>query len=233
MIAIDVEAPASAVIVSRHYAAFAAGDRFARMERETADARAPGWTPLVAAAGRAGCVLDDETAPAGTPSVRPYRRETEQMHAIIALVRLPELGLPRGVNIVGVGADVHKHRRAPQWTTTLAVATQVKAGTITSSPGPIPAAISARCRAVVHEVGPARMHAWRAANAASNLRTQGPWVSQPDLSTARTASSSSSPIMGLAIGNGPSAVIAGLRLLIASWVPCVLTPLCLGRARTL
>ena len=41
---------------------------------------------------------------------------------------------------------------APQYTTQFAVEIQVNAGTITSSPGPIPNAASAKCNPVVAEV---------------------------------------------------------------------------------
>ena len=90
---------------------------------------------------------------------------------------------------------------APRWTTTLAEAIQVNAGTMTSSPGPTPIAASARWSAVVQEVvARACGTPWRAANASSNSATFGPWVSQPDSSGPRSASSSSSPSDGEAIG---------------------------------
>ena len=41
---------------------------------------------------------------------------------------------------------------APWYSTTFAVEIQVKAGTITSSPGPSPSAATAKCRAVVPEL---------------------------------------------------------------------------------
>jgi hypothetical protein len=41
---------------------------------------------------------------------------------------------------------------APMYSTTLAVETQVNAGTTTSSPGFSPRTATARCSAVVHEV---------------------------------------------------------------------------------
>ena len=45
-----------------------------------------------------------------------------------------------------------KTGRAPMYSTTLAVATQVKAGTMTSSPGFNPSAATATWSAVVHEL---------------------------------------------------------------------------------
>jgi hypothetical protein len=72
--------------------------------------------------------------------------------------------------------------------TAAAVAAKVSDGTITSSPGPTPAARYARWRAAVHEE---TATAWAtprcAANAASNSYVRGPSVSQPDSSTSITA----------------------------------------------
>ena len=92
---------------------------------------------------------------------------------------------PRGglfrVDVVGGRIDIRKYRRCTAVTlTTLAVATHVNAGTITSSPGPIPSAASARWSAVVHEVVATPCATpWRSANSRSNSATLGPWVSQP------------------------------------------------------
>src|SRR5689334_6316951 len=89
---------------------------------------------------------------------------------------------------------------APQYTTTLAVETQVKAGTITSSPGPMSSAARIRWSAVVQLVAAyACLTWWRSANAFSKAATRGPWVSQPSTSGARAACHSSSPVLGSAM----------------------------------
>jgi len=88
----------------------------------------------------------------------------------------------------------------------LAVATKVKSGTITSSPGPTPAANKAACNAAVPEfTAIACLTPINSANKRSNSLTLGPpsglpVVSLPDLSTSSTADISSSLIMGLLIG---------------------------------
>src|SRR5271166_2730858 len=80
---------------------------------------------------------------------------------------------------------------APQYSAAAAVAANVNEGTITSSPGPTPAARYARCRAAV-QLDTAI--AWRAprcaAKASSNSAVRGPSVSQPERSVAATASRS-------------------------------------------
>ncbi len=69
---------------------------------------------------------------------------------------------------------------APMYSTTLAVETHVKAGTITSSPGERPRTATARCRAVVHDVVAAACETpmW-SANRSSKRATNGPCTTQP------------------------------------------------------
>src|SRR5713101_7822090 len=90
---------------------------------------------------------------------------------------------------------------APAWTMALAVAMNERLGHSTSSPGLMPAAKKAKCRAVVQDE---TATAWAAptysANLRSNSATQGPWLTQPLLSTSRTAFSSFSPKDGRAMG---------------------------------
>ena len=76
-----------------------------------------------------------------------------------------------------------------------------KAGHSTSSPGLIPAAMSARCRAVVQdETATASAAPTYSANLRSNSATFGPWVTQPLLRTSTTASSSAAPNAGRLTG---------------------------------
>src|SRR5713101_3988842 len=82
---------------------------------------------------------------------------------------------------------------APAWTMALAVAMNERLGHSTSSPGLMPAAKKAKCRAVVQDET-------ATANLRSNSATQGPWLTQPLLSTSRTAFSSFSPKDGRAMG---------------------------------
>src|SRR3982074_2811628 len=77
----------------------------------------------------------------------------------------------------------------------------VKDGTITSSPGPMPAVASARCRPVVHDVVAMPCFApTYDATAFSNSATLGPWVTHPDLIDSYGARASSSPSDGFVIG---------------------------------
>ena len=72
---------------------------------------------------------------------------------IIALVFSVTLLATCSGSILNVCVDTSTNTGvAPQYKTTFAVATQVNAGTITSSPGPIPIAANAKCKPVVHEV---------------------------------------------------------------------------------
>src|SRR3954470_5773495 len=104
---------------------------------------------------------------------------------------------------------------APQYRTAAAVAANVIAGTITSSPGPTPAARYARCSAAVQED---TASAWRtprcSANACSKACVRGPAVSQPERSTSATASMSCGSRRrsnsGMS-GNVPVPAIEGVR----------------------
>src|SRR5581483_4545390 len=99
--------------------------------------------------------------------------------------------------------------------TAAAVAANVNAGTITSSPGPTPAARYARCSAAVQldtaTACPAPTHS---AKVRSNASVRGPMVSQPDRSVSATASRSSSSTFrsknGIS-GNVPVAAVKGIR----------------------
>src|SRR5271165_4224620 len=83
----------------------------------------------------------------------------------------------------------------------LAVAMNDRLGHRTSSPALTPEAISARCRAVVHEdTATAHVAPTYSANRFSNSATLGPWLTQPLRRAARTAFSSSAPIEGRATG---------------------------------
>ena len=91
---------------------------------------------------------------------------------------------------------------APVSATELAVAAKVNDGTMTSSPGPIPAASSPRCRPEVPELTATHERpstSW-SPNSCSKAATCGPWATIPDISTASTALRSSSPMIGLAGG---------------------------------
>src|SRR5437867_1830935 len=92
---------------------------------------------------------------------------------------------------------------APHWTTVEAVAKNVRGGTTTSCPGPMPCASNATCRAAVPVATAIACFRPRSfAKAFSNVSTFGPWASIPDAMTSRTAVSSSSPRIGRAIGIG-------------------------------
>src|SRR2546428_1583090 len=82
-----------------------------------------------------------------------------------------------------------------------AEAMNVNDGTITSSPGPTPIAVRARCRPVVHEVVAMPCFApTYVATAFSNSATFGPCVTQPLLIDSNGARASSSVSAGLVIG---------------------------------
>src|SRR2546430_17266212 len=77
----------------------------------------------------------------------------------------------------------------------------VNDGTMTSSPGPMPAVARARCRPVVQDVVAMPCFApTYAATAFSNSATFGPWVTHPDLIDSYGARASSSPSDGFVIG---------------------------------
>src|SRR4051794_8876869 len=91
---------------------------------------------------------------------------------------------------------------APVRATELAVAAKVNDGTITSSPGPTPAARRPRCSPEVPELTAThvRPEVTRPANSPSKAATSGPWAIMPDCMTASTAARSSAPTIGLAGG---------------------------------
>src|ERR1700741_643393 len=91
---------------------------------------------------------------------------------------------------------------APVSATEFAVAAKVNDGTMTSSPGPTPAASRPRGRPAVPELTATtgRPSSSVALNASSNEATSAPCASIPERSTASTAARSSSPMIGLAGG---------------------------------
>src|SRR2546422_3103130 len=86
---------------------------------------------------------------------------------------------------------------APVCTMTFAVAGQVIVDVITSSPGPMPSATSARCSAAVPEARASTCSASRySPMRRSSSAARGPVVSQPERSVSATAAISSSPVAG-------------------------------------
>src|SRR6516164_7452151 len=74
-------------------------------------------------------------------------------------------------------------------------------GTMTSSPGPTPAATSARCRAVVQEeTATACAAPIDEANAASNSATRGPWATHPEETA---APASRTPVLSAPVSGRP------------------------------
>src|SRR5260370_10041763 len=91
--------------------------------------------------------------------------------------------------------------RAPTYSATLADATNVNAGVMTSSPSFTPCARTSRGSAAVPELtATACRTPHQRANSSSNASTTGPCASWPLSRTASTALRSSSPICGAAIG---------------------------------
>ena len=91
---------------------------------------------------------------------------------------------------------------APTRRTALAVAAKENDGTITSSPGPMPSAISVSCSAEVPELTATQCRpSTSAENSSSNAATSGPCTTMPLRSTRTAASISSSPITGRAGGD--------------------------------
>lgn len=91
---------------------------------------------------------------------------------------------------------------APVSATEFPVAAKVKDGTMTSSPGPTPAARRPRWSPEVPELTATH---WRpptslSANSTSKAFTSGPWATMPESSTRSTAARSSSPMIGFAAG---------------------------------
>ena len=86
---------------------------------------------------------------------------------------------------------------APAWTTTFAVAGQVIGEVITSSPGAMPSATSARCIAAVPDESAIACRApVSSASRRSSSAARGPLVSHPLVSVSVTAAISSGPIAG-------------------------------------
>ena len=106
------------------------------------------------------------------------------------------------VNIARIQSHIHEDRPRPVRVMTLAVATKLKAGVMTSSPAPIPQARSAISIPAVAEVcvrigRPPRYRD----NAASNSATFGPVASHPDRNTSTTHWMVSSSIVGRVNGS--------------------------------
>jgi hypothetical protein len=76
-----------------------------------------------------------------------------EVDGITALVRdVRRASIDSAVTFIVTGSTSAGTGTAPAWMTALAVAQNVRAGTITSSPGPMPAASALRCSAAVHEL---------------------------------------------------------------------------------
>ena len=136
------------------------------------------------------------TGTSGSSSRRAGR--PNRCTATIAFV----LGVTRmrsGSTFIVDGSTSTSTGRAPTSATTFAVAGNVYAGTITSSPGPIPSASAARCSAAVpDDTATACSTSHARATSASSSATFGPIVSCPVPSTSATSASSSAPTSGQA-----------------------------------
>ena len=109
--------------------------------------------------------------------------------------------------------DIGEDGVAPAYRTAFAVATKVSDGTITSSPGPRPAARHIRCRAAVPlETAQACGTPTYSANAASNSDVRGPMLSQPERYVAATASMSASVTRTSASGTFQAVIVGHGRL---------------------
>ena len=140
---------------SEQHAAAARRDHLVAVEAEAADvAERSAELPSIARAERLGGVLDHARS-------RASRERADRIHVDRMAVQVNDDDRPgrrarcsaamdAGVDAVRLGIDVGEdrrradvaHRRSP-------VATNVSAGTITSSPGPIPSSTIARCSAAV------------------------------------------------------------------------------------
>ena len=116
----------------------------------------------------------------------------------IARVRGPTARATASTSICSVpGSMSTKTGLAPTARIMFAVAAHVIAVVMTSSPGPIPAARSARWRPPVAELTATACRApVAAAKASSNRPRRGPPVSQPDSRHSVTAPTSAGPIVG-------------------------------------
>src|SRR3954468_21622711 len=104
---------------------------------------------------------------------------------------------------------------APVYATALTVATKLSEGTITSSPGPSPAARQIRCNAAVQLVTASACSApTYSENRDSSSSVRGPMLSQPERYTSATALISGSPISTWASGTRHSGIFEqlGVRL---------------------
>ena len=144
-------------VVGGDHPALAGRDRLARVERERRRSRrGRRRAALVGGARRAGGVLDDVRRSSGSAArtASIVGAQAEQVHGDHRprALRHARPQVSR-VDVVG-GLGRRRRTRASRRSrpTTLAVATHVKAGTITSSPGPMPSAARPRCSAVVHDV---------------------------------------------------------------------------------
>jgi len=122
---------------------------------------------------------------------------------MIALVRsVIEASIDAGSRQKKSGSMSANTGVAPVRATELPVAAKVNDGTMTSSPGPMPAARRPKCSPDVPEFTATQVRPCTssAANSSSNALTSGPWAIIPDRRTRSTASRSSSPTIGFAAG---------------------------------
>src|SRR4051794_18322375 len=117
---------------------------------------------------------------------------------MIAFVRAVTSGaMASGSMLQSESRTSAKIGRAPQCTTTFAVAGHVIGLVITSSPGPTPSATSERWSAAVPDATASTCFAPRySSNRSSSRAARGPVVSQPERIASAAASTSSSPIAG-------------------------------------
>ena len=128
--------------------------------------------------------------------------QPEQVHRYDADGALGRRALPAWTSRLNVARSTsQKTGLRARYSTAFAVDIQVKAGTMTSSPGPSPSAATAMCKAVVQELAALHMAPrMNSENSASKRSTQGPWTTQPVCSGAFSASYSSWPNRGFEIG---------------------------------
>ncbi len=134
---------AIAGIVDGDHAALAAGDDLARVKGEAGGAERADRPPPVQGADRAGGVLDEDEAVAlGEVGEGVHvRRQADLVdrHHGLGPRRQPALDVS-GIEVAGGGSMSAKTGVAPHCQTAFAVAMNESEGTITSSPGPTPAA---------------------------------------------------------------------------------------------
>src|SRR5581483_6588355 len=174
----------------------AAIDFVAYSEKQVACERPPIFRPRYALS--AACAASSTT---GTPSAHNGSRSAGWPYrwtGMIAFVRGVTSSATRAGSTLSVsGSTSAKIGVAPVCTITLAVAGHVIGVVITSSPGPIPIATSARCIAAVpDETAIACVAPAYSANRSSSSAARGPVVSQPERIASATAATSSSPTAG-------------------------------------